>query len=150
MHHKKKNRKKTWPLIIKQLSKHLVALFALVTLVALWLGAHMLHLLRLAVEQLAAGLAVHAQVNPLLMRHPILRRRGDVVAEAALELLTVVGCFDVLFKRAAAVKDQVTVVALAFQHQLAGALDMLATECRVVKDLGTMRARSALKIIQIE
>ena len=55
-----------------------------------------------------------------------------------------------LFKRAAAVKDQVTVVALAFQHQLAGALDMLATECRVVKDLGTMRARSALKIIQAE
>jgi hypothetical protein len=106
----------------------------------------MLRLLLLAVKQLAAGLAVHAQVDPLLVRHPVLRRRGDVIAEAALELLHIVDGLDVLLERGPALKDQAAVLALAFEHLLAGTFDVLATQCCVVEDFITVGTRPALPI----
>ncbi len=84
--------------MIAQLPLRLVALRALVAAKALRLGACVLRLFGFAVEETTTCLAVHAQVNSLLVRRLVLRRRGDMIAERALELLVVVHQLDVFFE----------------------------------------------------
>jgi hypothetical protein len=81
--------------MIAQLPLRLVALRALVAAKALRLGACVLRLFGFAVEETTACLAVHAQVNSLLVGRLVLRRRGNMIAERAFELLVVVHQLDV-------------------------------------------------------
>jgi hypothetical protein len=84
--------------MIAQLPLRLVALRALVAAKALRLGTCVLRLFGFAVEETTTCLAVHAKVNSLLVRRLVLRRRGNMIAERALELLVVVHQLDVFFE----------------------------------------------------
>jgi hypothetical protein len=79
------------------------------------------------------------------MRYPVLRRRGDVVAEAALELVAGVPHLYMLLELGATVKHLVTLVTQAPGHLLASSFDMLPTQGGVVEHFFTVGTPSTLK-----
>jgi len=90
--------------MVSQLAFSLIAFFTFITFVSLRLQADMFSLLLLAAEELLAELAVHVQVDTLLVIALILCGGSDVVAVRALELVVVVLGLDVLFQLNATLK----------------------------------------------
>ena len=63
---------------------HLVALFALAALKPIWFDTNMARTLRAVLEDPGAGLAVHVEVDPLLVEQFVTRHTCHIVAVVTL------------------------------------------------------------------